>query len=1093
MKQHSLILLCVLAFLMGATTQSLEAQQRLLVRGKVISNADKLPLPMAHVFEVDADGRILSTAVSDIDGNYSLLVASKENKLSSKYVGFKTKFIPIDGKSVVDIYLDEETIALQDAVVTASRVVTAGMMNIPERELTSSMVRLDTKDIAELSAASIDDAIQGRMAGVDVVASSGDPGAGMSIRIRGTTSINGSSEPLVVVDGVIYETTIGDFDFANATEQEYSQLLNIATEDIAEISVLKDAAATAIYGSKAANGVLQITTKRGNVGPPRVSYTYKGNIAKQPDPLPMLTGDQYTTLIIEQQLNAGIQMDMTSNPEFAYDTNNPYYYYNYGQNTNWIKEITQTGKTNDHSVSISGGTSKVRYRFSAGYWNQEGTTIGTDYSRISTRMNIDYNVSDKLRFSADVSYTHGDNHRNYVTSIRSRSYTKMPNQSVFEFTETGLPTSVYFTPQTNQQGTYSGNYNPVALAKEGQYRILSEKIIPKLQVQYRISPTWRYVLDVSFSVGNNKNNSFLPRVATGLDLASIYVNKSDESDSESFSTQTYNKLLWQPKLGEDYTLQVLLGTNTYSSEGRSYSAATSSSASSFLQDPISGYLSNSSSSSISSGSSQYRNMAVFAQFQYGMFDRYFLNGTMRRDGSSKFGNNYRYGDFPSISARWRASSEPFLRGTSKWLTDLSVRASYGINGNEPNASYLQYSRYSTYGYAYLGTSGTSASNMQLANLRWERSTQANIAGNLILFSGRINVDYDYYMKSTNDLLFNNLTLPSSSGFGNVGSMNVGKMDNIGWELNVQTTPVRSKDWTVNLNFNVSRSENFIRELSEYISTESGNWNANGSYLTRYIMDQPLGSFYGYRYKGVYLNEEQTIATDKSGNAIYTYDENNQYVPLYMKFGAGTATEYQFEAGDARYEDINNDGSIDEQDIVYIGDANPDFFGGFGPSVTWKRRWTLSAHFNFRYGNDVINGAKMSMESMYNYNNQSTAVLRRFRHSYETAEEVQAAPKDLLPRALHGTGYNWLGSDRFVEDGSFIRFRSLTLKYSFNPDKLRAYHLNGLSMWFTAQNLFVWTNYSGQDPEVSIGGLNIGRDGALAPRQKDYNLGVTVQF
>lgn len=327
MKHYTLIIICLLTGFMGLGTSELYAQQKTLVRGKVISAADNQPLPMAHVFEIDRDGRILATAVSDIDGNYSLLVTNTASKLSCKYMGFKTKEMQIGARTVINILLDEEVIELGEAVITAKKTINAGMMNIAERDLTSSMVRLDTKDIAELSAASIDDAIQGRMAGVDVVASSGDPGAGMSIRIRGTTSINGSSEPLIVVDDVIFETTVGDFDFANASEEEYSQLLNIAINDIAEISVLKDAAATAIYGSKAANGVLKITTKRGDIGPPNVSYNFLGQTSKQPASIPTLSGDQYTTLILESWLNAGIQMDMLTNPEFAYDTNNPYYYY----------------------------------------------------------------------------------------------------------------------------------------------------------------------------------------------------------------------------------------------------------------------------------------------------------------------------------------------------------------------------------------------------------------------------------------------------------------------------------------------------------------------------------------------------------------------------------------------------------------------------------------------------------------------------------------------------------------------------------------------------------------------------------------------
>lgn len=1091
------IVLSIILFLSAIPAVQVCAQTgRVLVSGTVTSLADGLPLPSAYVFEVDKSGRIVSNAVTDYDGNYSILVTSVKNKLTCQYMGFQQKEVSIpaveNNSIVVNIALAEQSLTLTAAQVTGQRLVQTGLLQISERDVTSSVARLDASDIEELSAASIDDAIQGRMAGVDIVASSGDPGAGMSIRIRGTTSINGSNEPLIVVDGVVFETSVGDFDFANASEEEYSQLLNVATEDIESIAVLKDAAATAIWGSAAANGVLQITTKRGKIGKPSVSYTFKGTASHQPESIPTLSGDQYTTMILESWLNSGTMLDVDGNPEFAYDANNPYYYYNYSQNTEWIKEVTQMGRTWDNSLSISGGTSKVRYRFSANYWDQTGTTIGTAYSRLTARMNLDYAVSEKLSFKADIAYVHGDQDKNYNNNLRSKSYTKMPNQSVYEYNESGMMSDVYFTPQNNQQGTYtSGNYNPVAMAYEGMNNVLSEKITPKLNLNYRVIPSLTYMMDIAFDLSNTKTKMFLPQTATGLEWSNVRTNMATDSDTEGYSMQMYHKLYFKPDLGDKHNLDVILGSNTQSSDNESFKTVATNTASSLFMDPsVGARIASSDVTSLSSGLSRSRSMALYLQAQYKLLDKYLINLTIRRDGNSKFGKNYRYGNFPAISMRWRMSEEFFMQWASDWMDDLSLRASYGVNGNTPSSNYLTYSNYTTYKYAYLGTMGTYVNNLQLSNLKWERVTQKNIAGNLIMFDNKVNVDFDYYIKSSNDLLFKNITLPSSSGFSSANYMNVGQMDNIGWELNVMTTPVRTKDWTVTFNFNVARSQNYIRSLSDFVSMESGVWNANGSYLTRYEIDQPVGSFYGYRYKGVYLNEDETIARDKNGNKIYTYDENNQRVPLYMKFGAGTSVDYQFESGDAKYEDINKDGNIDFQDVVYLGNSNPLFFGGFGPSVSWKRRWTLSAHFNFRYGNDVVNRAKMNMESMYDYNNQSTATLRRWRHAYASERE---APEDLLPRALMKTGYNWLASDRFVEDGSFLRFRSMTLRYNLPKELTQKWSINNASVYFTMQNIFVWTNYTGQDPEVSINAMSLGYDDALAPRSKDFVLGLNIAF
>lgn len=294
-----------------------------------------------------------------------------------------------------------------------------------------------------------------------------------------------------------------------------------------------------------------------------------------------------------------------------------------------------------------------------------------------------------------------------------------------------------------------------------------------------------------------------------------------------------------------------------------------------------------------------------------------------------------------------------------------------------------------------------------------------------------------------------------------------------------------------MNLNLARNNNYIREISELYPMESGVSTANGSYIRRFELDQPFGSIYGYRYKGVYLNSDQTIARDKNGNKIYTYDSQGKRVPVQMRFSY-PSIGYEFQAGDAMYEDINNDGNIDYQDIVYLGNACPILTGGFGPNITYKNI-QLQAYFNFRYGNKVINSSKMNLENMHGYNNQSKAVLKRWRHEYK---DPSTAPSDLLPRALYGAGYNYLGSDRFVEDGSFIRFKSLSFRYIFTKKQLEKTFLSDCSLGLTLNNLCVWTKYTGQDPEVSLGSsdpFKIGYDNALVPRSFYAMLSLNVTF
>lgn len=1097
-KYVLLLCLCLVPSMMSA-----QAGKRMF-RGVVTSATDKSPLIGAHVVMMNKDNRILASAVTDMDGNYSLVANPTDGSvIVCNYTGFKKKSVPVGSKTILNIALDENTQQLKEAIVTGKRRVNTGMMNVAERDLTVSATRIDSKEIENLAVAGIDDALQGRVAGMDIVANTGTPGAGMSIRIRGTTSINGSSQPLIVVDGFPYETTISaDFDFATADEEAYSQMLNISPDDIREITVLKDAAATAIYGSRAANGVLLITTKRGGISKPRVSYTFKGSLAERPTGIPTLSGDQYSTLIQEEMMNTGLLYNPVNYPEFAYDVNQPYYLKNYGQNTDWYKQVTRWGNTQDHTLSISGGGEKAQYRISLGYYDQTGTVIGTDYQRISSRMNIDYNVSSKIKFQGSMSYTHGMNNRNYISyldskvDVSSMAFNRMPNMSIYAYNDLGELTGNYFSPLNSPQGYWDssnskgGIYNPVAMANEGIFKLSNDRVTSNLSLIYTPIESLRYQFDVGLDVMNDKTKAFLPQTATGRPWNETSVNRSDDIDAEAFILQTFNKLVYTPDLGKNHSLQTLIGLNTYDKIAQSYKATTGNGASPYLQDPsIAARVANQDLLGIYSGASENRSVSVFGNIQYGLLDRYIISANIRTDGSSKFGSAYRFGTFPSVSARYRLSGEPFMK-SMKWIDELSLRASYGINGNSPKYDFGFLSTYNLYDFSYLGEQGTYPANLELVNLRWEKSIQKNLGLNFAAFQNRINIDFEIYQKRTSDLIFYGLNIPTTTGFSKI-DMNAGIMDNQGWELSVNLTPVRTKDFNFGFNFNIARNMNYIRSISEQYPMESGVSTSNGSYLQRIELNQPLGSIYGYRYNGVYLNQDQTIARDASGNKIYTYDALGNRVPVQMRFSYPSIA-YQFQPGDARYKDINNDGNIDYQDIVYLGNANPMFNGGFGPSFRYKGL-SLNMFFNFRYGNDVVNATKMGLEKMSNFDNQSTATLKRWRHPYE---DPSTAPSDLLPRALMSSGYNYLGSDRYVEDGSFIRFKSVTLKYALDKKLLKNTFIKDCNLWLTVQNLYVWTKYTGMDPEVSIGGsdpFKLGYDYSRTPRTKDFSLGVNVSF
>ncbi|WP_242689173.1 SusC/RagA family TonB-linked outer membrane protein [Pedobacter sp. SYSU D00535] len=1069
--------------------------ERITVRGKVTDRGDKQPIIGASVVELDKDGRTVAGVSTDIDGNFALRVSNPNNSIAVSFIGYKTFRQAIGGRTTLNIQLAPSANELTEVAITARRPVNNGTgLNIDARNSTVATATVQAKDLEELGAQSIDQALQGRLPGVDFGTSSGDPGAGMSIRIRGTASINGSSDPLIVLDGMPYETQIPeDFNFGTADEQGYAQLLNIAPTDIRDITVLKDAASTAVWGARAANGVLIINTKRGAIGKPQVTYNFKGSLSRQPNAIPMLSGNQFSMLVPEMYANRdGLPLNIQQNKEFQYDPNDPYWYHNYSNNTDWIDQITRIGHMQDHNVSMTGGGEKARYYASVGYVNQLGTTIGTDLSRISSKINLDYNVSSRIRFRTDISYTHVNNTLNYTDKIREVAYNKMPNMAVYEYDEYGNQTPNYFSPLQNIQGRFgfddkdkvTGTFNPLAMAREGSSRLIGERIVPHFFLQYDILPSWiTSTFDLQFDINNTKSKTFLPQVATGRLTTEPFVNRATDSDGDAFTVSSKLNFVFTPRLSEKHTLSSLLSIQTNDNKNYGQFARSSNTASSFLQDPsIPSRLTNP-ESRLTSTVFQRREIGVLVNGQYGYLDRYLINAGLRLDGNSRFGPANRYGLFPSISTRWRISGEPFMRRFENFLDDLSLRASYGHAGKAPGKDYLFYNLYQNYDFNYLGMSGVFPSNMELTNLRWETLVGKNLGLNLWMFKNRVKLDAEVYKNSTRDLLYDDLQISSFTGFDKV-TMNVGTIDNQGWEVSLNTIPVKTRNLTVGFDLNIARNINVVRSVSEFYPKENAaRINENGKYKTYLQIGNPFGSYYGFKFKGVYKDQDATIARDKNGNQII--GPNNQIV--YMRFNY-PLTDYTFQPGDAMYEDINNDGNINYMDMVYLGNGIPKFTGGFGPTFTYKGNWKLNMFFSYRYDYDLVNATRMKTTNMWDFNNQSTEVLSRWRNPGD---------ETIIPRALYRSGFNWLGSDRYVEDASFVRLRSVTLRYNFTKQLLSKLKVKSSSFYVTAENLYTWTNYTGQDPDVSIRGNNdpfkYPEDNSLTPPGRTILMGVTVGF
>lgn len=1097
--------ICLLCFAVMATGSPALAQDKIQIQGTITSSADKEPLIGVVVAEIDKDGRIISGQITDFNGVYTIKV-TPGNKLTISYIGFATQTISLDNRSVINIQMVQESHQIEEVVVTADRVFNSGPLSINERDLTGSIARVDAADLEDIQTASIDEALQGRMSGVDIVATSGDPGMGMQIRIRGTNSLNGDNQPLIVINGIPYDVTIDpNFDFANADEQQYGALISVAPEDIQEISVLKDAAATAIWGSKASNGVLNITTKRGKRGSPVINYVYKASYSKQGDQVPMLNGDQYATLIMDMLNNQadGTPFDPVKYKEFTYDPNDPYYYYNFGQNTDWVGAVTQTALTHDHSLSLSGGGDKARYRISLGYLTQPGTTIGTGLTRLNTTMQLDYDVSSKIMFRSDFAYTRSDNDQDYSGSL-SHAYTKMPNMSIYEWQQNTegdwVQTPNYFIPQTIAGSTQwdvnnnKGSYNPVAMANIATRNQVSERLRPTFTVTYKIAKWLKYEAVAAFDVNNMKDKKFLPQEAIGSNFTG-YVNWSTNTEQESVGIDTYSRFNITPNLGEVHRLNIFLQYGASESNFRSSTVDAANSPTSMMREPSIPSRIKASGLGTESSDSKSRDVSAVAKFTYSAFDsRYVLDATIRRDGNYQFAPQERFKTFPAFSGRVNLSRMPFMRslvGRFK-INDFSLRASWGINGSGSSPS--QYNQYNSLSYEYLGSIGIVPSNIAIQALKWQRKFGLNLGTTLDMFDGNFTVEFDYYSNRTLDMSGSGLAISTVSGFNSI-TMNAGSLKNEGWEFRISTRIINKRDFGVSASFNVAQNQNSLTSLSPKYQLSNGSMDQNGNFFQTLKVNNPVGSFYGYRYLGVYANEEQLGVIDANGEPIYVPDGSGGWTQRMMTFYSSSSRTkgYQFQPGDAIYADVNHDGNIDIQDVVYLGTSVPKYTGGAGFSVRYKQ-FTMNLAFNYRTGNDIINQTKMNLEKMTDLSNQSTAVLRRWRYPYANAADQ---PSDILPRPVWGSSnaYNYLGSDRYVEDGGFVRLNSITFRYNLPKNLVSKLKMKNASLSFNLRNLFVWTNYTGQDPEVGTGNppYGLATDNSRTPPSKSYQFTLNVSF
>ena len=1086
------------------------------VRGTL--SDDMGPLMGATVCEIDATGRIIESTVTDFDGNFTMKIRNVKDKIRFSYVGLKTVTLPIN-KTTYIIKMVSATM-IKEVVVKSKRRMQGNNLPIPQREISYATQSISMKEFEGLGITSVDEALQGRIAGLDIIGNSGDLGSGSTMRLRGAASLSSLTDanPLIVVDGNIRDVDLSNFDIQGANNEKFAELLNINPEDIANINVLKDAAASAIYGSQGGNGVIELTTKRGAKGPAKVTYSLKLTGTYQPDGYDLLNGDDYTMMLKESYFNPA-QNDNASNVnELNYDPSFSEYQ-QYNNNTDWRDAVTQWGLRQNHYVSVSGGGEKASFRIGGGFDHETGTIIEQKLNRFSTRVALDYTISQRIKESTNFSLTYTKNDRN-SDNLLWLAMKKMPNMSIYEQDPiTGADTDRYYTMLQSGSNIFNESragandnqkayVNPVASAHLAKNQQRTYDLSPELIINYQLlgmdedhwQLNWRG--SVYMNVFNQYDDSFYPAELKTVSWQNG-LNTSYSGSSKSVSFNTKQTLTLIPAFKNKDHSAMMMGRVELTSGSRTGSSTSGKGLpSGGVESPDAGGL----ITGLSSWYSEWRSLYFTYSAHYAYKSRYVLDFTLRADGTTKFGPNKRWGYFPAVSGKWIISDEPFMKFAQKWLSMLALRPSWGKTGRQPRQDYLYVSTYVS-GNKYLDMNAMRPEKIRLTDMRWEMNNSYNLGIDFGLLDDRLNLSLEIYQQKTTDLLNENYRIPSNTGYNTVAIRNGGELRNTGWEFHINTNKLIKKNkFSMDFNATFSNNRNEIIDMDAYVLESKNSVFAynNREWLRRVQIGNPFGAIYGFRYKGVYqynydtfaaLSPEEREAFLASGKTapvalnaqgkVITDAEGNPVRMMYNYSNDASGKNYKFCGGDAIYEDVNHDGNIDALDIVYLGSSLPKLNGGFGFTFNYGA-WRLTTQFTYRIGNKILNLARLDSEAMISNDNQSQAVNYRWRKEGDVTS---------IPRAMYGgnTNYNTLVSDRFVEKGDYLRMNYAQISYAINKKHLKWIGLNRISVYASVNNPFVITKYSGVDPDIVNNGYDPAMDNAQTPRSRSYTLGLTVDF
>lgn len=990
-------------------------QQQQTVKG-IIKGPDGLPVIAANISQKGTN----NATITDLNGNFTLNVTGRQPVLVISYIGYVTTEVNVSGRAFVEVVLQEDVAALDEVVVV-------GYGTMRKKDVTGAVSSVRSGEITKNATSNVMQAIAGKMSGVQVVQNSGTPGGDVSILIRGVGTINDAS-PLYVIDGV---PVSGGMWYLNPN-------------DVESIDVLKDASATAIYGSRGANGVVMVTTKQAQEGHTEINFDYSYGIQHSAKTYKMLDASQYAALHNEMRTNAGPEYSL--NPAFADPES-------LGAGTDWMDAIFRTAPMQKVNLSMLGGNQKISHATSLGYYTQDGIMKNSSYNRLSLQSNISSKLASNITVRANVNLSAENRRTQPVSTVIQNAMRILPSIPIYD------DNGEYAGPTGNAE--WNGNaLKPVAIINEQNYRMKGFRMLSNISLEWEIIKGLKFKTTGGAELGYDYNNSYIPKYKWGM---------NESKNTMQTVTSAYEQLyLWDNTLNYDkafgkHRINAMIGTSYQEYKKESVSAAGSGRASELTTE-----LDNATKATDVGGNSyRWALMSYMARLHYSYDDRYLLTATFRADGSSKFGKDNRFGYFPSFAAAWNIGNEAFMQSV-KPVSLLKLRAGYGQTGNQNIGAYAFADKLSVNGVYNFGSQRGFESNLVnliypylLSNpsVKWESVEQYNVGLDIGFLQNRIVANLDFYVKNTRDMLTKK-PVPQTSGTSleqaDWPPVNIGKVLNRGFEFTVNTKNfVGEFKWETSLNMSFNHNE---------VVSIGGPEILNGVSLIR--EGQPINSFYGYELGGIYQTLDEVFTGPVMENRAPDKASHNPYKNT--------------SPGDMWFVDVDGNGEINDLDRTVIGNPSPDCIFGFNNTFSYKN-FDLSIFFQGALGNQVWNGVRASHESMNSTYNQLATTLERW-----TGEGSSYS----MPRAIYADpNNNSRASTRWLEDGAYAKLKNLTFGYTLPEKWIRKAKMKALRLYVSLDNLCTITNYSGLDPEAGLSGLDYG----VYPSARTYMFGVSVKF